>query len=607
MVEQSNSFLPGEEDLISRIQRDLGSRSLYTGGEMKRIFWRLGAILRAQRKGRASGLRRRPSQPEGVLPARVSLEFDGASEWAGRQTLRDSSPSGEAAWFYAPGARPAEVQPAWLESALLIAAAENLDALFFAEASDEDAPAGPERFEELFDEPWRRWTLFSRRVFAFEKGRIFRSKAGGGPAIAKIVPRGGLQGRHEAAGGEAPFRCGPYLFDRKLAPETIIRLADPLPLSWPETRDQALPGLLITAPFLARGGAEHTLYESMKILRKHYRLIFVTLVAHSAELDDRRPDFLNLSPRLYSLGDWLHPDAMPAILADLIDRHDISAWYNANGSTLFYDFGPRIAASFPKLRIVDHLYDHRVGYIEAFKDPATRGWIDTVVAENHLVAETLIEKYGWVPDRTPVVWPCGRDPENLPSEASREGIRRRYRADLGIGEETFLLLTAARMHPQKRPLDLVRLAVMAPPGCFFLVVGGGPLQQELDRAIAASGATNIRRLDFRSDIPELILAADAGLLVSEFEGLPVFALECLQLGRPFIGTDAGDLGTLLRESGAGICSGVPGDLKALNRAVRKMSQAEERVGFAARADRAVEDFAPTRCARQMLKIFTDTP
>jgi glycosyltransferase involved in cell wall biosynthesis len=89
------------------------------------------------------------------------------------------------------------------------------------------------------------------------------------------------------------------------------------------------------------------------------------------------------------------------------------------------------------------------------------------------------------------------------------------------------------MHPQKRPLDLVELArrVADLDRVRFLVVGGGDLEAAVDRAIAASGA-RVRRLPFRDDIPDLIAASDAGCLVSDFEGLPVFLLSACRPALP---------------------------------------------------------------------------
>jgi len=565
---------------------------------MKKLWRRLRSAVFQRSK---PAIRRRLVVPREKIPAGVNISFPGAETWLKSQTLPDLLGDTEAGWFYSPGGALPKLEAAWLESALLIAAAENLDAVFLGDASVEAPPEPPDTFSRLFEAPWRRWTLFSSQVFADDDHRIKKTDDVDRPLVAKIIPRGGLQGRHDADSSDTTTRRGPYLLDREGPAVLRIKLSDPLSLEWP-AQDPERPGLLITAPFLARGGAEHTLYETLRGLVPEYRLFFLTFAEHRPELDDRRPDFRMLAPHLYSLGDWLHPDAFPPILEDLISRNRITAWYNANGSTLFYEFGPRIASRFPGLQIIDHLYDHRIGYIEAYAK-ADLDWIDTVVADNHPIAERLKEEFGWAPDRVPVVRPCGRSTESLPPIQDREEIRLRRRQELEIPPGATLFLTAARIHEQKRPFDVIRLASRAPEGCYFLIVGGGPLAGALDDAIFSSKLDNLVRLDFRSDIPELILAADVGLLVSDFEGLPVFALECMQLGRPFIGTRVGDLGRLLDESGGGICSGDPGDLDGLEEAIRIMCDPARREAYAAKAARAGLNFFPARCTAEMKAIF----
>jgi glycosyltransferase involved in cell wall biosynthesis len=204
----------------------------------------------------------------------------------------------------------------------------------------------------------------------------------------------------------------------------------------------------------------------------------------------------------------------------------------------------------------------------------------------------------------PVIWPCGRPAAAFPAGAAADEARRRLRGELGIGADDVVFLTAARMHPQKRPLDLVSLArrVRDLERVRFLIVGGGGLEAEVDRAIAAGGA-RIRRLPFRDDIPELIAASDAGCLVSDFEGLPVFLLECLQAGRPFLGTDVGDMGEVLRSTGAGLVVGTPGDLDALEAAVRRLADDGERAPLAARAAAAGARFDPAACAAAYGDVF----
>ena len=171
----------------------------------------------------------------------------------------------------------------------------------------------------------------------------------------------------------------------------------------------------------------------------------------------------------------------------MVDSLGAEVLYNANSTTLFYDFAPRSAGRRPSLRIVDHLYDHRVGYIERYY-PDLLGHIDVCVAENHRIGEVLTGERGWPADRVPVIWPCGRPPSSFPPAAERGRVRRDIRREIGIGPDDVVFLTAARMHPQKRPLDLVTLAerVRDLEQVQFLVVGGGDLEDDVDAAIAGS-------------------------------------------------------------------------------------------------------------------------
>src|SRR5262249_42454616 len=146
-------------------------------------------------------------------------------------------------------------------------------------------------------------------------------------------------------------------------------------------------------------------------------------------------------------------------------------------------FVPRLRQRFPALRILDHLYDHQVGYVERYDDPALLASIDACVAENRRISATLQAK-GWPAERAPVIWPCGRRDEEWPPAEAAPEVRAAIRAELGIPAEALVVLTAARMHPQKRPLDLPALAErLAGTPFFFLVVGGGPLEREVDAAI----------------------------------------------------------------------------------------------------------------------------
>jgi len=112
-----------------------------------------------------------------------------------------------------------------------------------------------------------------------------------------------------------------------------------------------------------------------------------------------------------------------------------------------------------------------------------------------------------------------------------------------------VVATFARMHPQKRPFDVIRLARrMANRNLHFLLVGGGPLDHAVDRELARRPLYNLTRLPFRHDTDELFEAVDICLLVSEYEGLPVFLLEGMARSLPCVATAVGDIPTCCRRA-----------------------------------------------------------
>jgi len=536
-----------------------------------------------------------------------TLDPEEIRRWTTAQTLENIEVTDQAGpdcgWFLAPGEHLHAVPPGWLESALLVASTESIDALTLAERVNDGPPGFPASADELLSAPWRPLTLFSSQSYLWDPqtDTVHRRRD---TLIAKVIGPNGIGSAPHQTTADSPLRRGPYLGARALPALLKIGLATRLPVVKSDDGDPR-PGILVTAPFLARGGAEHTLFETLAVLQSTCRMAFATLAPHREELDDRRDDFEVLSPHLFSLGDWVHPDAMVPMLLHLIDSLNIEVLYNANGTTLFYDFAPQLKAARPNLRIIDHLYDHRIGYIERYRDPGLLKYIDACIAENHPIADVLTSEHNWPAESVPVVWSCGRPADQLPSEEVQDTIRRDLRDALGYADDDVVFLTAARMHEQKRPLDIIRLAeaVAGHSDIHFLIVGGGPMEGAVDRAIADAPTAQIQRLPFRTDIPELIVACDTGLLVSDFEGLPVFLLECLQLGRPFLGTNVGDMGRVIRDTEAGLIVKTPGDIKALAEAVRNLADRTTRQEFGANALTAGERFSPEHCAREYARVL----
>jgi glycosyltransferase involved in cell wall biosynthesis len=125
---------------------------------------------------------------------------------------------------------------------------------------------------------------------------------------------------------------------------------------------------------------------------------------------------------------------------------------------------------------------------------------------------------------------------------TEETDRARLLTDLGLAAdaEVDLLVTVARLAPQKGLellLDTARL--LAPRvGLRWLVAGEGPLEAALTARIARDGLP-VRLLGRRSDVPELLAAADVVVQTSRWEGQPLVIQEALALGCVIVATDVG--------------------------------------------------------------------
>lgn len=120
------------------------------------------------------------------------------------------------------------------------------------------------------------------------------------------------------------------------------------------------------------------------------------------------------------------------------------------------------------------------------------------------------------------------------------------------------IVAAARLSPQKRPLAFVDLVDrLRRTGVDFSATwfGSGELQAEFDDAVEQRGLAGVlRRVDFvdRGDLQRELASADAVVLTSEFEGMPIVALEALANGTPVVTTDSCSLASDIQTAGAGV-------------------------------------------------------
>jgi len=164
--------------------------------------------------------------------------------------------------------------------------------------------------------------------------------------------------------------------------------------------------------------------------------------------------------------------------------------------------------------------------------------------------------------------------------------RREVREDLGLPQDVPVALCVARVAEQKRHDVLVAAWDLLDEDAVLVCVGAGPLLPQLQEAAAAS-ARRIVVLGERTDVAQLLSAADLLVLASDWEGLPMAVLEAMSAGLPVVATDVDGL----REA-VGPDAGLlvpPRDPGALATALSSMlSDAPARQAAGAAAARRVE-------------------
>jgi glycosyltransferase involved in cell wall biosynthesis len=146
--------------------------------------------------------------------------------------------------------------------------------------------------------------------------------------------------------------------------------------------------------------------------------------------------------------------------------------------------------------------------------------------------------------------------------------RAEVRAELGVTHGP-LVLSVGRLHPQKGYDLLIEAAARwrsLTPAPTVAIAGTGPAYRRLAAQISSTRAP-VLLLGHRTDVADLLAAADLAVVSSVWEARQLFAQEAMTAGAPLVATAVGGLPGLVGD-GARL---VPaGDVDALDAAVRTL-------------------------------------
>jgi len=149
-------------------------------------------------------------------------------------------------------------------------------------------------------------------------------------------------------------------------------------------------------------------------------------------------------------------------------------------------------------------------------------------------------------------------PNGVPIAGLRAAAHGLTRAELGVPEGARVVVHVARFQPQKRQeltyatVARIRAELGDDVHVLFVGQGGRARREALAAQARADGAGWAHFLGVRRDVPALLALADIAILPSSAEALPMAVIEALAVGTPQVATDVGEVGALLRSTGAGV-------------------------------------------------------
>jgi len=230
----------------------------------------------------------------------------------------------------------------------------------------------------------------------------------------------------------------------------------------------------------------------------------------------------------------------------------------------------------------------------------------SAVLGNSMAVVGQLANEGVPQDRLGLIY-SGIDPAPSAPAISRTEARRR----LGIDAAGLVMATVANLIPYKGHGDLLRALAgirdRLPPGWLLLCVGrdqGSMLAALEGHAKRLGIAANVRFLGQRMDVPEILAAADLGLLCSHEEGMPNVVLEYMAAGLPVVSTEVGGAGEAVvpEETGLLVPARDPTALGAAILAIAADRGRARRMGAAGRRVVA-RRFSPERCAAQYRALY----
>jgi glycosyltransferase involved in cell wall biosynthesis len=363
--------------------------------------------------------------------------------------------------------------------------------------------------------------------------------------------------------------------------------------------DQKRPHVLFALPFTVIGGADTILVQIAFGLREAgFDVSVVTTLDPHAAMGDGSPAFESITKDVFHLPRFLSDDQSRAdFLFHLLETRATSILFLV-GSAFTYELLPRIRSRFPKLRVVDQLFNE-FGHLERNRRFADS--IDLHVVATEKVRDLLLTHHGQNPATVRLIHHgvdiAAFDPGLNPSREHTSTSRPRKRRIGFVG----------RFSEEKNPLGFVSIATRLEDrdDVEFLMIGDGPLFEDVRRKIRSAGIRERLALTrFVHDVRPYLHSMEALVIPSQIEGIPIVLLEAQALGIPVVASNVGGIPVVLENGQNGFLCDPANEAEFASRLEWILDHPEDRVRMGNFARRRIqESFNLNRMIEEYVSAF----
>jgi len=362
--------------------------------------------------------------------------------------------------------------------------------------------------------------------------------------------------------------------------------------------------VLVVTAWLPLGGAEKHLYYVLKEFRAMgYQIVIVCTEIMDFRMGDQSFRFFkDITPYIYHLDHTLPAQYWQDFLESLIRKMKTRKIF-LQGSNFLYNILPDLKSRFPELFVVDQLFsaDFELGHIAS--NCKMHQHIDLTFGVTEKVKTELKKRINT--DRVFTIHTGIEVDEQFIGRY--QAIESKRKLDLPLDRP--IVSYIGRFSPEKNPftfLEVARSFYNGPQEPYFLMVGLGPLLEELQENIRHSPMDNLKFYNFHKGVKDVHVAyaaTDVIVNCSYTEALSLVLIESMAHGVALIIRDIGDQALVVHPGENGfLCKST--DPEEYVMFLKKVIETDGFLDDAKRISRAiVKDFSHEKMIEKYREVF----